>query len=141
MSDSSYAEEVIRDLYEEADRDWLSFDWILGYVTYDRDDRKFNKTDEQCFVDACAVVRHLFDSGDFSVGQLVAGDKVNTVKYVAFAQGYPYFFNQIRQRVEVDGLANPDYGHAYWLQKERRGSVPRALPREIVQIFDGVPLQ
>ena len=131
---NKYASDVLDYFYEEGDRDLIYFGDIIGEVSYDANDVKFAKTDEQRFMDACRLVRYLTDSHDFDVGtNLELHGEV--MEYVPFIGGYEEFFAIASRLFSEKGIDDMELDFAGWLRKKKKGKPAPPATDDIAKLF------
>jgi hypothetical protein len=136
MSDDSSAIGAIEWFYDEGNIDDITFPFVTGYVTYDKDDVSFGKSDDQIFNDAILLTRFFVDSGDF--------EPWTWSRNIAENRGYSPYPGGLEQFCK-DALADyrlheliyfVDHSMKYMLKKtEIVKPPPTEIPDEILKIF------
>lgn len=134
MTDPQYAIDMLDYLYEEGDRDLIFFGQILGVVSYDRNDRLFDKTPERRIADAIKLVDYLISSGDFKAGQ-TQKQQDGSYTHIFFQNELHEFGMNANVMFSQNGIDDVDLNSGIWLKKVRIGQSVSAIPNEILALF------
>ncbi|RXZ36329.1 hypothetical protein D9O50_07255 [Oxalobacteraceae bacterium CAVE-383] len=133
MTNSEYAVDMLNYFYEEGDRDLIFFGQILGAVSYDDEDRLFDKTPEQRMTDAIKLVNYLISLGDFDVGRTIEQD--GTCTYSFYKNGFQEFCVAANEMFSKNGIDNINLHAEIWLKKIHVGLPAPTIPNDIVKLF------
>jgi hypothetical protein len=129
----SAAERSLEYLYEDGDRDLIAFGQVLGEVTYDVNEVRYDKSEMDCFRDACDVVDFLAGSGDFEVLHVV--DVAGARDYAPFANSAEFRSHMAQLFENSGGTPSGDLSFAVWLKKRHVGWAPPRIPERIANLF------
>ncbi|EJJ31135.1 hypothetical protein [Rhizobium sp. CF142] len=129
-----YAKDVVDDIYDEGDRDIIFFGHILSFVTYDKDDKPYDKSPDEVYNDAKELSKFLISNGDFSPG-LSVRQPDGSFKNVLFEGGFDEFNTYLNNVLSEGGIDCIDLIAGPWLMKNNIGESAPIVPGYVADIF------
>lgn len=98
-----YSQELIDEIYQEAEIDDIFFNFASGYAVQDEKYFIDNKYDNMVFEETLKLISFLMKTGDFEVGRITKLDKAKFV-FIRYENGMVGFEKASRHYMETEGL-------------------------------------
>ena len=134
MINKIYVNDLIDYLYEEGNKDLISFGQLLGIVTYDQNDDSFGKKPIQRLEDALLLASFLVNSGDFDC-VVYTKNPDSTFCLSSIADGVQGLAFLTRKRFELGGIDDLELVSGFWLRKLSFGNKRPTIGEDIYFIF------
>ena len=147
MTNNSYPQEFIDEIYQKGDIDSWDFAYFIGNVRFgETDEDDFGKTDIQALEDAIKLMEFFVKSGDFEIIKTMPSPH-GSIKNVSYWANLdlamiPYPTDLIAFKEEVTEIYNTEGRMAepfctkIWLHKKILGKKAPKIPPEISKIFE-----
>lgn len=149
MTDNTYPQEFIDEIYNIGDRDSWDFAFLLGNIRYGAtDDDYLGKTDMQAFEDAFKLIEFFVASGDFEITKTVPSPhgSVKGVSYwanldvamIPYPKDLVSFKKEMIEVYEKEGFRADLFIEDIWLHKKTIGKKAPKVPLEIAKLFEPI---
>jgi hypothetical protein len=132
--DREYAKTMVDHLYDEGDRDIIFFGFIIGVVSFDREDAPYDKSEADRFNHALRLASFLLSDGDFSPGKSIRQENGNFRKTL-YEGGFEEFRQDLENLFGGGGIDNIDLLAGPWLVKNNIGKSAPSLSDSICELF------
>jgi len=128
-----YAFNVIQDIYNEGERDYVFLENIIGLIAHDEFDEPRVMGAEEIFLSAMKLVQFLRDSGDFEIFRASA-ENGQKISYEACRGDFSAIESTLRDAAKKIGQPN-FFEYQFVLRKIRKGAVMSMIPNEILELW------
>ncbi len=132
--DREYAKRMVDHLYDEGDRDIIFFGFIIGVVSFDREDAPLEKPEADRFSHALRLANFLISEGDFSPGKSICQEN-GEFRRTLYEGGFAEFRQDLDNLFGGGGIDNIDLVAGPWLVKNNLGKSAPSVPDCISQLF------
>lgn len=129
-----YAFNVIQDIYDEGERDYVFLENIMGLIAHDEFDNPREMDADEIFLDATRLVRFLLDSGDFKLFR-ASNEGGQGISYEICKGEFVEIENMMRDVERKTGQAN-FFEYQFVLRKVKKGAIVSAIPNEILELWN-----
>lgn len=129
-----YAFNVIKDIYDEGDRDYIFMENIIGLIAYDEFDDPRGMSDDEVFIDAMKVICFLTKFGDFEMFRASNKKGVEEISH-ELCEGDAFKIESLlRDEARKTGKSN-FFDYQFVLKKTKKGKIPPEIPQEISELW------
>ncbi|RWX14332.1 hypothetical protein EHI42_17850 [Rhizobium hidalgonense] len=107
---------MVGHLYDEGDRDIIFFGFIIGAVSFDREDAPYEKSEADRFNHALRLANFLISEGDFSPGKSIRREN-SKFRKTLYEGGFEEFRQDVENLFDGGGIDNMDLVAGPWLSK------------------------
>ena len=132
--DREYARTMVDYLYDEGDRDIIFFGFIIGVVSFDREDAPYEKSEADRFDHALRLASFLISEGDFSPGKSIRQEN-GKFRETLYEGGFEEFRHDVENLFGGGGIDNIDLVAGPWMVKNNIGKSAPSVPDCISQLF------
>lgn len=127
-----YAFNVVQDIYDEGERDYIFLESIMGLVAYDEFDNSRSMSDVEIFSDAMKLIRFLLGSGDFRLFR--AKVENDSISYEICELDVHELEKLMRDTANEIGSPN-FFNYKFILRKTKKGAVAPEIPDDISKLW------
>lgn len=109
--------DIINFIYEEGEIDFVFMAQIMGYMTYDANDRRIERSTERRLSSALQLVEYLVDLGDFYAGRSITTSNGRVI-YDSLEGRFPEFLSELNEVIYSVGLESIEFNYGFWIKKK-----------------------
>jgi hypothetical protein len=130
-----YAFNIIQDIYNEGELDYIFVENIMGLIAHDESDNSRNMSEDEIFLSAMKLITFLLNSGDFQIFQALKREGSNEISHEPCKGAVFEIEKLIRDEAKKIGEGN-FFNYQFVLRKTNKGANVPAIPDEILKLWE-----